>query len=141
MTLRGSARGSYLETLSQLFLNFLVVILILPNFSRKSLQHLIKALRRPSPNLPRPSQKLPNPPKSHPKPSPNHPKPSQNRPQIDFKGLLGAILDPCLKKVRFLTSKKSPRGAQERPKEAPDRPNPLQNGPQNPPKSNFLAIL
>ena len=65
------------------------------------------------------------------------PKSSQDPPKLDPKGLLEPILEPCLKKAVFWTSKIRTKVTQERPKEPPDRPNPLPNEAQVPPKSDF----
>ena len=69
------------------------------------------------------------------------PKSFQDPPKIDPKGVLESILDPCLKKTSFRTSKKWAKVAQERPKDAPERPNPLPNWAQDRPKSIFFACF
>ena len=77
--------------------------------------------------------------------TPNHPqtlpKSFQDHPKIDPKGLLAPMLDPCLKKARFWTSKIRTKVAQERPEEAQDRPKPSPNEAQDPPKTDFCAIF
>ena len=65
------------------------------------------------------------------------PKSSQDFPKIDLKGVLESILDPCLKKTSFRTSKKWAKVAQEWPKDAPERPKPFPNWARGPPKSFF----
>ena len=65
------------------------------------------------------------------------PKSFQDPLKLDPKGLLEPILEPCLKKAVFWTSRVRAKVAQERPKVAPDRPNPLPNQAQDPPKSDF----
>ena len=73
--------------------------------------------------------------------TPNHPqtlpKSFQDPPKIDPKGLLAPMLDPCLKKARFWTSKIRTKVAQERPEEAQDRPKPFPNEAQDLPKSKI----
>ena len=69
------------------------------------------------------------------------PKSFQDPPKLDPKGLLEPILEPCLKKAGFWTSKIQAKVAQERPKEAPDRFNPLPNEAQDPPNQIFGWIF
>ena len=86
-------------------------------------QNLRKNVQIPQNSFPNPPQILP--------------KSFQDPPKIDPKGVLESILDPCLKKTSFRTSKKWAKVAQERPKDAPERPKPFPNWAQDPPKSTF----
>ena len=90
VTLRGAARGSYDR--------------ICPSRT-KSWQTCPKS----APDVLQSPQKPPN-------LCPNQPKTIFKPPKIDPKSILESILDPCLKKARFQTSKKRPRGAQEVPR-------------------------
>ena len=58
VTLRGAARGSYLETLPQLFSNSSTLLQILPPSRPKSKPKLVQILPRPSQILPKSSQIL-----------------------------------------------------------------------------------
>ena len=79
-----------------------------------------------------------------PKSSQDPPKSSPNRPQIVPRGLLTTMLDQCLQKAGFLSSKKRPgdapkwpRGAQKGPRGAQKPPKTVPNGAQDPPKPTF----
>ena len=58
VTLRGAARGSYLETLPQLFSNSSTLLQILPPIRPKSIPKLVQILPRPSQIIPKSSQIL-----------------------------------------------------------------------------------
>ena len=65
------------------------------------------------------------------------PKSFQDPREIEPKGLLAPMLDPCLKKARFWTSEIRAKVAQERPEDTQDRPKPFPNEAQDPPKFIF----
>ena len=119
VTLRGSARGSYLEALPQQ-------------------GQICSNMRKICPQL---IQKASNPPKFLPTPPQKSPKTFQKQPKSHPKGLLELILDQCFKRIWFWTPKKWPKCVQKWPKDAPERPKPLPNGAQDPSKSTFQAIL
>merc|ERR1711985_133727 len=58
VTLRGAARGSWLETLPQLFFKFVTLLQILPPIRQKSIPKWDQILPRPSQILPKASQIL-----------------------------------------------------------------------------------
>ena len=126
MTLRGSARGSYLENLPQHGQIFSKMSKICPRLIEK-LKNLAKS--------------CPNPPKIHPKPSQNPPKSIQNRSKRPFGPHLGSMLEKRLiqiaqkiAKKRPKVSKRAPRPSQILPKRTP-RPSQIQF------KSHFGAFF
>ena len=58
VTVRGAARGSYLESLPQLFFKFVTLLQILPPIRQKSIPKLVQILPRPSQIFPKASQIL-----------------------------------------------------------------------------------
>ena len=133
-TLRGAARGSYLETLPQLFSNSTLLLQILLPIRPKSIPKLVQI-------LPRPSQ-IP-------------PKSSQILRKIDPKSIQKPSWSPfwinALQKLDFERQKNSqeaPKSAQETPqtiqtppKRRPRLSKPLPEEAQDPPQIDFYAIF